>query len=154
MCWNFSTRNLDIHKGSLVLGWLFKTVFPGAPRPRLRGTGAGSWATEGTTAQTEVCLYLLSDAWVGETSPKSLGIWCWIPQIPQRHFSLWMMLNYCCREGDKNERGLLLPWCQQHSSYFLFDKYTQTGWAYSYKKDNICTYFIIFFPLHQHEKYF
>ena len=31
-----------------------------------------------------VCL--LPNAQVSETTPGSLGTWCWIPQLPQRHF--------------------------------------------------------------------
>lgn len=27
LCWNFSTENLDFHKGSLIHGWLSETVF-------------------------------------------------------------------------------------------------------------------------------
>lgn len=34
------------------------------------------------------CICLLPDAHVGKTPPRSLGIWCWIPQLPQRHFGL------------------------------------------------------------------
>ena len=52
VCWNLSSWNLDLHKGSLICGWLSKTVFSGAHGLQLRGAGASSWAT----ARTKVCL--------------------------------------------------------------------------------------------------
>ena len=36
-------------------------------------------------------LCLLLNAQVSETPPGSLGVWCWIPQLPHRHFCLWML---------------------------------------------------------------
>lgn len=40
ICWNFSTGLLDFPQGSLVCGWLSKTVFSRGSRLQLRGAGA------------------------------------------------------------------------------------------------------------------
>lgn len=44
-----------------------------------------------------VCL--LPEAWVGESSPGSLGVWCWIPSLPQTHFCPWMGAKLFLRWG-------------------------------------------------------
>ena len=83
VCWNFFSGNLDFHKGPPIHGWLSKLVFsrgswttaqrPGAVYRPLQDPQSGSRS-----------VYLLPEALVGEISPGSLGIWCWIPQLPQR----------------------------------------------------------------------
>ena len=35
-------------------------------------------------------VYLLPDAQLGEMSPGSLGVWCWIQQLAPRHLYSWM----------------------------------------------------------------
>lgn len=35
---------------------------------------------------------------------KQLGIWCWIPQLPQRHFCLWMDSEFLLFKGDTKMR--------------------------------------------------
>lgn len=58
-------------------------VSPG-PQPGCARTGLQS--SVGSTIGTEFC-YLVP-RWV--TSHRFLGIWCWIPQLPQKHFCSWM----------------------------------------------------------------
>lgn len=38
---------------------------------------------------------------VGEATPNSLVIWCWIPYLPQRHFCLWMDAKFLLLGGTK-----------------------------------------------------
>ena len=76
-------------KDLLSMGDYLRQCFPGPRRPWLGGAGASSWATQGPQLGPRSA-YLLPNTWVGETSPGFLGVWCWIPQLPQRHFCPWM----------------------------------------------------------------
>lgn len=57
-------------------------LFPRDCQATAKGSGAGSWAAAGSTASMEV--YQLIP--VGKTPPRSHDVWCWTPQLPQRHF--------------------------------------------------------------------
>lgn len=50
----------------------------------MRGNGADTQATAGSTARTKVCV--LPDVSVHKTPPRSLGVKCLIPQLPQINF--------------------------------------------------------------------
>lgn len=82
---------------------------PGAPRLCPRWAGASSWATARTRS---ACL--LSSAPVGKTPPGSLGVWYWIPQLPQSLFCSWKVPNSCCWRENMSGRCLtqLFYWCQ------------------------------------------
>lgn len=47
LCWNFSAGNLDFCKGSLICGWLSKTVFLGTYRLQPRRVRAGNRPLKG-----------------------------------------------------------------------------------------------------------
>ena len=72
-CWNFSAGLLDFHKGSLIRGWLSKSLFSRDSWFTAKGGGrAGSRATQGFTArQRSVCL-LSVFLWA-----RLSQIWCW-----------------------------------------------------------------------------
>ena len=71
------------------MGDCLRQCFPEPAGLWPRWTGDSSWATAGSTAETEDYT-LLPDAWVGKTPSRFLDMWCWIPQLPQRHFCPWM----------------------------------------------------------------
>ena len=79
---NLSTGLLAFHNDSPSCKWLSRQCFPGDPRLWPWGLIEVPQATEWSTVRTEVCL--LPSAWVGET-PECMNLWCWIPQVPQRH---------------------------------------------------------------------
>lgn len=56
VCYNFSIGLLDFQKGSLIHGWLPRSVFSRAPGSWSREPEASSWATSGSTTRTKVCL--------------------------------------------------------------------------------------------------
>ena len=60
-----------------------------------------------------VCL--LPGAWVGDTPPKSLGIWCWIPQLPQKTVLLVGVCQIVVVEGVIQVRGVFQPYCSQEA---------------------------------------
>ena len=72
----------------------------GAPELQLRGVGAGSWVSAGSTARTEVYTPTVK-AQVSESFPRPLGKWCCIPQLPQWHFS-WMDAKLLLLRGRYN----------------------------------------------------
>ena len=110
MCWNFFAGNLDFYKDSLIHKWLSKTVL--SRGSWLREAGVDSWATAGSTVGPKyVCP--LPNATVGETLPRSLDIWYWVPQLPREHFCLWMdaKLLLLGVGGDTNKGYLIHPRC-------------------------------------------
>ena len=89
VCWNLPSGRLDFYKVSLAHGCLLQSVLSRfyltvAERGWGRFTGS-CWLH--SLYQGLSAYYQMQ---VGKTSPGSLGIWCWIPQLPQRHFCLWM----------------------------------------------------------------
>ena len=64
------------------VGDCLRWCFPGAARTQPRGARVNSWATAGSTAQTEV-----GQPVPGVTPlPGCLSVWCWIPELTQRYF--------------------------------------------------------------------
>ena len=51
---------------------------------------------------TSVCLS--PDAQVVQTPPGSLDKWCWIPQLPQRYFCLWVDAKLVAKKGGQKGR--------------------------------------------------
>ena len=92
-CYNLFSGNLNFHKGALVPLWVTALSWcsPGALACWERA-GTGSQATAGSTAGTEVCQPITRYTG-GRDSFGSLGRWCWIPQLPEGQFHLWM--NQC-----------------------------------------------------------
>lgn len=97
VCRNFCSGSLDFHKGSLV------SVFRAAwTAPRLGLVHRLLQCPQ--PGPQSVCL--LPDAQLCETSPESLSIWCWIPQLPQRHFYPWMCAKFLL-SGRTKTRDIL-----------------------------------------------
>ena len=78
--WNYFSGNLDLRKGCLISEWLYSVCSPGTPR-----SWPGEVSSRVTTGSNKN--QALSAHW---TPPRPTGIWCWIPQLPQRNFCLWM----------------------------------------------------------------
>lgn len=87
--WNFFSGNLDFHEALSSVDDHPDQCFPSAPGLWPRGAGTSSQSTGGSTASAEVCLPI-TDIQMGDTPLGSPGIWCWVPQVPQRHFYSWM----------------------------------------------------------------
>ena len=111
-CWNFSTGLLDFPQGFLVCGWLSKaSILQGILDCSWQGLEAAHRPLQGPqTEHRSVCP--LPDTWVGKIPPRSLGMWGWIPQLPQRHFIHVWMPN-CSWDGYTNKRHIIGPssWC-------------------------------------------
>lgn len=79
---------------------------PGAHGPWPTGAGASSQVLQAPLpVLRSVCL--LPDVQRGPIALGSLGVWCWIPQLPQRHFCSWMDAEFlllrsvlCCCDAD------------------------------------------------------
>lgn len=54
---------------------------------------------------TSVCLIL--EAWVCDTPPRFFGIWCWIPEFPQRDFCLWTDVKLLLLRGEHHKECLI-----------------------------------------------
>ena len=103
VCWNFSTKNLDIHKSSpLSLGDCLRQCVQGLPE---LGQDGWSWfmATVGSTAETEVYICV---SWHtgGQCPPRSLGVWHW---TSQSYFCLWVDGKFLTVEGGTRTQGIL-----------------------------------------------
>ena len=109
VCQSFFTGNLDSHKDSFIVGDYLSHCSPGALGPWPRGAGAGIQATSGSTAGPRSVCPLL-DTQVCETPLWPLVVWCWIPQLPQKHFSLWTDAQLLLRVGY-DEGQLIRPSC-------------------------------------------
>ena len=84
---NLCPGSLDFKKGSLICGCLPKSVLSRfSPTMAKSGWGWG-WFTCSCWFHS---LYQVLYAQVGKTLPGSLGIWCQMPQLPQRHFCSWI----------------------------------------------------------------
>lgn len=70
------SAQVSIFQGPLLRGW---SQFTGSSRFHIPNWGLPA---------------LLPDIKVGEMPPGSLGVCCWIPQFPHRHFSLWMNVKF------------------------------------------------------------
>lgn len=87
----------------------------------LQGLLNHSWVSLGATAEftswdQSLCLLpgYIGNAKIGGTSPKSLGIWSWIPQLPQRHFFKMGLCQIVVVEGGRQVRdisGIFLRGC-------------------------------------------
>lgn len=92
-------QELGYHNGSLICGWLSKSVFSSGSRT----TVERDWSqfSGHITRLRSVCL--LPNPQVGKTISGSLGIWCCVPQLSQRHFFFfvlrWMPNCYCWGGG-------------------------------------------------------
>lgn len=119
-CWDFCTGLLDFPQGFLIYGWLSKTsVLQEILDCSWVGLEPAHRPLQGPrTGHRSVCP--LPDTWVGNIPPRSLGMWGWIPQLPQRHFIHVWMPN-CSWGGDINKRHLIGPssWCV-NSLFCLF----------------------------------
>lgn len=74
---------LDFYKRSLGHGYRPTSLFCGSARPWPGGVGVSSQSP----ACARTCLPI-SQCTGRETPPRSPGVWCWIPQLPQRQFIL------------------------------------------------------------------
>lgn len=85
VCCNFS-GNLDFQKGSLIHGWLSKTVFSRALRPQPRAAKPDHGPLAGATAEIEVFVPITQ--YMGEWDFFQLT-WHMVldPTVPQRHFA-------------------------------------------------------------------
>lgn len=90
LCQNLSTENLDYHKASLSCERLSKVVFSRGSQTVAKRAWNCLQVNEVTIVKTEVCTPITQCTWVEETPPASISIWYWIPQLPQRHFCLWI----------------------------------------------------------------
>ena len=121
MCWNFSSRNLDC----LVHGWLSKMVFSKGSWVTTEGLEPVHRSLEDPLPRSR-SLRVLPNAWVGKTPLNSLGIGCWIPQLPKKSL---LPIRGCqifvVEVGNKNERCLMPPCCWYHSE-------SAGGWSHWY----------------------
>lgn len=105
-CWNFY-GNLDFHKGSLMCGWLPKSLLSRCSRTMAERGCTSLQATAGFTASTEV---FLAVTWCTGGWDFSWVPWYMVldPITPTEVFFGWM-LNFCCREEgrDQNILGLM-----------------------------------------------
>ena len=79
--WEGWTYYYYFFKGPLIHFVYLKQHSLGFLQPRLKGTGAHLPDLAGFTICRDI--YLPIHMW---NSPWSLGIWCWISQLPQRYF--------------------------------------------------------------------
>lgn len=111
-CWNFSSANVDFLKGSLIRDWFLSQSYPESPGPWLRGVEGGSWEHQDTQPGLRSDSPLL-DVQMDNPLPSSLGLWCWIPQHPQRHF---VDVSQVFFAGVAKMRDILCHhWCWHHS---------------------------------------
>lgn len=109
--WNFLSGNLHFHKALLSMG-----DYPLFSRCSLTMTKRGwkhSWATAESTAKMEVCLPI-TQCTSGQGFSRSVGVWCWIPQLLQRHFCSWMGAKFLLLRiggGGTNKGHLMLLRC-------------------------------------------
>ena len=82
VCWNFSPRNLEFHKGSHVHGWLPKIVFSRGSHSVAEGLEPFHEPLHGP----QLSLPQHTGGW--DSSQAVIG--CRIPQLPQRDFCPWM----------------------------------------------------------------
>ena len=82
VCWNFSAGLLDIHKGSLVCGCLFNSVFSQVSWTQAEGLEAVHWPLQ--SPQLGPCYRRR----VGETTPGSFGAGYWWQN--QSQMELWL----------------------------------------------------------------
>lgn len=91
-CWNFHAGPLRIHIDFLAHERLSTTDSPELP------TAACSCITAESTAGTEVSLPI-NQITGGQYSSWSLGIRCWIPLLPQRHFRQTVVVEAGYKQG-------------------------------------------------------
>ena len=83
--WNRNFTNTLSFMGDPLRQWM-----PGAPGARPPGAEGSFLATEGfCMPRTEVCMPITWHT-VGKTPLRFLSGWCWTPQVPKRHFCLWI----------------------------------------------------------------
>ena len=90
--WSFGNHplgNLDFWKFSLICEYLPRSALSRFSTTQAREVGAGLLAALVPQPLLR-SIGLFPDAKVNETPPASLGMWCWIPQLSQRHFCSWM----------------------------------------------------------------
>lgn len=75
---------MDFCESSLSMCGCLRQCFPRAYKTM---TGGSSWATAGSTTRTKVCM-LISQCTDGQIPLSSLGIWCWFPELPQKHLTM------------------------------------------------------------------
>lgn len=110
-CWNFSSGNIDFQK---EVSDCLRQYCPGAPRPRWERNEIGLPATSGSIAGPRSA-YLLLNTQVVKIL-RSLGIWCQIPKLPQRHSVHGWMPNFGCwwlgaGGGGVVKRHFMQPQC-------------------------------------------
>lgn len=123
--WNFSTGNLNFHKGFLICGWISKIVFSSGSQTMAHRDYGQFTATVGSKLEPRsVCL--LFNSLVSETPPRSLGVWCSIPQLP--HKGIFVHGCQIVVGGkDTNEGHLIRPWCWCHSLNILNRHHTSVA---------------------------
>lgn len=113
--WNFS-QSLDFHKGHLICGRLPKSEFSRFLWTGPTGAGASSQVLQAPLPiLRSVCL--LPGVQMALTALGSLGVWCWIPQRPQRHFCSRMDAKFLLLRWGTSKECLVLLWCWCHSPY-------------------------------------
>lgn len=81
-CWNLPSGRLDFINLSLICGNLPRSAVRFFPNCRKEVV---SLLLVWFYSPHLRSVYLLLDAQMGKTPHRSLGIWCWIPQLPQRY---------------------------------------------------------------------
>lgn len=82
----------------------FLGLFSRDSQATAKGAGAGSWATAGSTAPIEACQLIP----VGKTPPRSRDVWCWTPQLPQRHLCPRLDAKLLLLKGRIRTRDILV----------------------------------------------
>ena len=110
---NFSSRNLDFHKGSV---WYCPSQCSPSP---IAKSGWNLFTGHCRFHCQEVCLPI---SWRtgGQDPVGSLGVRCWIPQLPRGTFVHGWLFSFCCWSKGKtkgvlccHDAGVTLPVCLQ-----------------------------------------
>lgn len=143
-CWNFSSGNLDIHKGSLIQRWLFKSVFSkgfetmverkwnwSMRHCRIYSQDQGLWAYFPLHMWARLLLGPLAYDARCHSSPKGI-----------------LSMDGCQTitvEGVVQMRGLIQPCCWHHSKNKIFIKIKRTLHLGKRNNNSICKVFFIFY---------
>lgn len=110
MHWDLVAGNLDFHKDFFHL-WVIFWVSDLQGLLHHSQEGLSRFMGGCRIYSQDRCLCILANAHVGDIS-GFLGIWCYSPQLLEKHFYPWMDVKLLLgRRRDTNERCLILPCC-------------------------------------------